>query len=135
MLCPKCAHAMSAISATYGARVERCDHCHGILCSDAALSQLHRQWFFWPKSDTAGFDTGAAADGRRWNRIQDVACPACGKAMSVVGAPGQQHIELERCNGCGLTFFDAGEMTDLRYKTFADWVRDRLHALKPGAAS
>ena len=130
MQCPKCRHPMEAVVAPYGATVERCEHCAGIVCNDHALTMLQRQWFFWPRSDTRSVDVGRAADGRKWNALREIACPSCAQGMVTVNAPGQEHIELERCTDCSLTFFDAGEMTDLRYRTLADWVRGWVHSLR-----
>lgn len=128
MNCPKCNHTMVAVPAPKGLAVERCDRCGGLLCSDAALAGLERHWFLWPTSSIDDIDTGKPSDGRRWNTMRRIACPSCGSPMTAENAADQTHIELERCASCQLTFFDAGEMTDLRYKTFADWIRDRLHA-------
>ena len=49
--------------------------------------------------------------------------PAAAQRCAAVQAQGQEHIRLDRCDPCRLTFFDAGEMTDLRYDTLADTVR------------
>jgi len=126
MQCPKCNSPMLEIPAAYATSVSRCENCHGIACQDDALSSLQRQWFLWPKHDPREIDSGTAREGRRWNELKDVACPGCGAAMCTVQAPGQEHIRLDRCNPCGLTFFDAGEMSDLRYETLADSVRGMI---------
>jgi len=130
MQCPKCGAAMNEVPAGFAATIHRCESCHGIACNDDALEDLQRQWFLWPKHDTRDLDTGMARDGRRWNEKVDVPCPACGAAMHRAQAPGQEHIRLDRCTPCGLTFFDAGEMTDLRYDTLADTVRGIIARLR-----
>jgi uncharacterized protein len=130
MQCPKCRQAMAPVAAPYGATVERCGACAAIVCNDHALTMLQRQWFLWPESDPRSLDVGSVAEGRRWNALREVACPSCAKPMVTVTAPGQEHIDLERCAPCGLTLFDAGEMTDLRYRTMADWVRGWARAAR-----
>ena len=40
------------------------------------------------------------------------------------------NIRLDRCAPCGITYFDAGEMTDLRYDTLADTVRGLIARLR-----
>jgi Zn-finger nucleic acid-binding protein len=114
---------MNAVPVASGAQVERCDRCHGIACGDRALSALQRQWFLWPKADPNLIDPGGSSEGRRWARMTDVSCPACGQAMQTVEVPGQEHIRLDRCEACALTFFDAGEMTDMRFMTLSDSLR------------
>jgi hypothetical protein len=123
---------MTSVQAGYAASVERCDVCHGIACSDGALADLQRQWYLWPRHDSAALDSGAARDGRRWNELAEVACPSCSRAMQVVRPEGQVHIRLDRCASCQLTFFDAGEMTDLRYETLADTFRGLIARWRGG---
>ena len=129
MQCPKCRSSMTQVPVAHGAHVERCDRCHGIACNDHALSALQRQWLLWPKADPRTVDQGSPGEGRRWDTITDVACPGCGRTMQVVEAPGQEHIRLDRCAACGMTFFDAGEMTDLRFQTLSDTLRRLLKRL------
>ena len=122
--CPKCNSPMSLVPVAAGAGVERCDGCHGIVCSDVALSALQRHWFLWPRTDPTDVDPGPARVGRRWDRVAHVPCPACAKTMTRTEVAEQEHIQLDRCEPCGLTFFDAGEMTDMRFRTLADvWRR------------
>jgi hypothetical protein len=123
---------MTSVPAGYAATVERCDRCHGIACSDDALANLQRQWFLWPKHDPAELDPGRARDGRRWNEVTEVPCPSCGRAMQLFKPAGQAHIRLDRCAPCQLTFFDAGEMTDLRYETLADNFRGLIARWRGG---
>jgi hypothetical protein len=106
MQCPKCGSALSPFSAGFSATIHRCENCHGIACSDDALSDLQRQWFLWPKHDPREIDPGARREGRRWNEKSDVPCR--------------------------MTFFDAGEMTDLRFDTLADSLRGLMARLRGG---
>jgi hypothetical protein len=119
---------MQLIASGAAGNVQRCTGCHGIACDDLALSNLQRHWFHWSQSDMRSIDTGSAAEGRLWNALRDVSCPQCSRGMRRVSVPEQTHLELDRCVDCSLTFFDAGEMTDYRYRTFAGWARDWLHA-------
>jgi acetone carboxylase gamma subunit len=121
---------MNTVPAGFAATINRCERCHGIACNDDALSDLQRQWFLWPKHDTRELDPGLAREGRRWNEMTEVQCPGCGKQMHTIEATGQEHIRLDRCTPCGITFFDAGEMTDMRYDTLADAVRGLIARLR-----
>jgi hypothetical protein len=121
---------MTPVPAGTVSTVQRCDHCRGIACRDEALADLQRQWFLWPKHDTRDLDPGAARTGKRWDKMTDVPCPMCGKTMRHEQAPGQEHIRLDRCGPCGITFFDAGEITDLRYDTLADTLRGLIAKLR-----
>ena len=58
--------------------------------------------------------------------------PRLRRTMRTVQAQGQEHIRLDRCDPCRLTFFDAGEMTDLRYDTLADTVRALVARIRGG---
>jgi NAD-dependent SIR2 family protein deacetylase len=77
----------------------------------------------WPRSDPRTIDTGASGVGREWNALADVSCPSCGSSMVRTVVPEQPHIEIERCPACEGVFFDAGELTDLRYVTLVDFIR------------
>lgn len=133
MLCPKCGSTMHPVDASYGETVERCGHCKGLFSSERALALMQRHWFHWPRGGVERIDSGDPAVGREYDAITHVDCPGCGTHMSHVAHPEQTHIALERCPGCHGVFFDAGELTDLRYKTFADWVRDRFSSTaRPG---
>ena len=135
MKCPKCSGALSRIEAAYGSTVERCDSCQGVFVGVGALDMLQREWFLWPRSDPSTIDAGDPRIGKRLDTIADIDCPGCGVRMLPISVKDQQHIWLERCPGCGGVFFDAGELTDLRYKTLADWVRSYLKGPRsaPGA--
>lgn len=128
MICPKCNSVMSAVAASYGESVDRCEQCRGLFVSEKALALIQREWFRWPKLDTGRIDSGEPAVGARYDDVGPIDCPACGTRMAQVCAPEQSHIWLEQCGNCSGLFFDAGELTDLRYTTFLDWLRD---ALKP----
>ncbi len=115
---------MQPVEALHDATVDRCERCHGLFVSERALAQLQRNWFLWPSSSPRGIDCGSRSIGRRYDSTGAIDCPACGAPMSGITAPEQAHLWLEQCGACHGVFFDAGELTDLRYTTLADWVRD-----------
>ncbi len=103
----------------------RCENCHGLFCSEAALNSIQRAWFESPGVKTEkDIDTGHTSTGRYFNERGQITCPSCGTWMDDVTVEDQTHIWFEHCSNCGGAFFDAGELTDLRYKTLADTVRD-----------
>ena len=117
---------MSGVAAVHGKTVDRCGHCHGLFVSRDALELLRRDWFLWPKSESHRVDSGDPRVGKRFDRMGKIDCPACGFPMSAASVRDQPHIWVEHCPACEGVFFDAGELTDLRYDTLADWVRDFL---------
>ena len=126
---------MTEILATDAKTVDRCEGCRGLFVSRKALQGLERNWFLWPASDTHAVDSGDPEMGKRFDRIENINCPACESAMRPISVPDQPHIWLEQCAACEGMFFDAGELTDLRYHTMADRVRDFLKGPRPGAVS
>ncbi len=126
MKCSKCGSSMQAVRTAYNETVERCDRCHGLFVSRDALSLLEKDWALWPKSDSHSVDSGDPAIGKRFDEIGDIDCPKCEVRMRPISVDDQPHIWLEQCPACQGVFFDAGELTDLRYNTMADWVRDYL---------
>jgi hypothetical protein len=73
-------------------------------------------------------DTGKASEGKKWDNVDDAACPRCGKDMEKVADPDQPHIWYEVCKDHGL-FMDAGEFTDYKSETLADWFRSLIKGL------
>ena len=134
MQCPKCHEMMEEIHAAYKDYAHRCQSCHGLFISQSALSSIRREWFIWPKLKTEEYiDIGSEAEGRDYDTVDDIACPSCATLMAHVSVDEQPHIWLEQCDECGGIFFDAGELTDARYRTFRDWIRDRVKGKRRGA--
>jgi len=67
-------------------------------------------------------DSGDSELGRTWNSVDDIACPRCGKDMEKTADRKQSHIWYEVCDEHGI-FMDAGEFTDYKHETLADWFR------------
>ncbi|MGI9292224.1 MAG: zf-TFIIB domain-containing protein [Gammaproteobacteria bacterium] len=133
MKCPKCEAAMREVPTRYKLAVQRCALCLGLFVSKEALAELSREWFESSKSEAIeDIDFGHASSGKRHDGITDINCPKCAEQMEHVYIEEQQHIWVEQCRSCEGIYFDAGELTDLRYKTFADWVRDRIKGKSPG---
>lgn len=126
MKCSKCDAQMTQVTAAYGETVGRCDNCHGLFVSRDAFAMLERDWLLWPKSDSHSVDAGHPRVGKRFDKISEIDCPACGTRMEPISMPDQQHIWVEQCPLCDGVFFDAGELTDLRYHTMRDWLRGFL---------
>ena len=71
----------------------------------------------------AVLDTGNPAVGSRLNKAVNVACPEGHGLMQKKTDPDQTHICYEECTTCHGIFLDAGEFTDLKFKTLVDWLR------------
>ena len=116
--CPKCGHGMSEVS--YGdITVDRCSHCLGLWFDTGEADQLKARWM----GDTV--DTGFADEGRKWDSVEDIACPRCHRDMEKASDPKQPHIWYETCGEHGL-FMDAGEFTDYKHETLMDRFRSMI---------
>ena len=119
--CPKCNGELESKSVEEGITVERCNKCHGLLVPAGVTRKLLAIW-----SPDTNVDTGPAAIGKKYDRIDDIECPRCKLKMDKVEDPTQPHIWYESCAACGASFFDAGELTDLKEKTLSDIFKNLL---------
>lgn len=117
--CPKCGHGMDEI--TYGGDlvIDRCTNCLGLWFDEGEAELLKSKWM------GDALDTGSASDGKKWDAVEDIACPRCGKDMDKASDPDQPHIWYEVCTDHGM-FMDAGEFTDFKNETLADWFRSMI---------
>ena len=117
--CPKCGHGMEEV--TYGGDVviDRCSHCAGLWFDNGEAERLKGKWM----GDV--LDKGDPIKGKQWDSVEDVACPRCGKDMQKGSDPKQTDIWYEFCEEHG-TFMDAGEFTDYKHETLADWFRSLI---------
>ncbi|MEH6590405.1 MAG: zf-TFIIB domain-containing protein [Halioglobus sp.] len=113
--CPKCRHGMEEI--TYGdVTIDRCTNCGGLWFDEDEADRLKNKWM------GDALDTGHAGEGKKWDTVEDISCPRCGKDMHKSADPEQTHIWYEVCDEHGM-FMDAGEFTDYKHETLADWFR------------
>lgn len=114
--CPKCGHGMTEI--TYGGDVviDRCTNCDGLWFDSGEAELLKNKWM------GDALDMGDAKKGKQWDSVEDIACPRCGKDMVKTADPVQSHVWYETCPEHGM-FMDAGEFTDYKHETLADWFR------------
>lgn len=127
---------MENVHAAYEEHVSRCRACKGLFVPSAAMAQMCREWFLWPRSKSErGIDTGKKATGRTFDAVVDIECPVCHTRMAHVVVEDQEHITLEQCGSCEGIFFDAGELTDTRYRTVADWVRGLVDRKRGGKSA
>jgi hypothetical protein len=71
----------------------------------------------------AVLDIGNPAVGARLNKAVNISCPDGHGLMEKRSDPEQPHICYEECVTCRFVFLDAGEFTDLKFKTLMDLVR------------
>ena len=114
--CPKCGHGMDEITYGKDLAIDRCTHCKGLWFDTGEAERLKSMWM------GDALDTGDAEDGKKWDAVEDIACPRCAKDMEKVSDPIQPHIWYETCSEHG-TFMDAGEFTDFKHETLADRFR------------
>jgi Zn-finger nucleic acid-binding protein len=118
MACPKCEHGM--VEYTYGGiAIDRCSNCMGLWFDSGEAEQLKDRWM----GDV--LDPGDVGEGKKWDAVEDIACPRCGKVMQKTSDPEQRHIWYERCEEHGM-FMDAGEFTDYKHETLMDKFRSLI---------
>jgi Zn-finger nucleic acid-binding protein len=117
--CPKCAHGMEEISYGGDLKIDRCTNCKGLWFDPGEAELLKGKWM------GDALDTGSSEEGKKWDAVEDIACPRCGQGMEKTSDPSQSHIWYEVCNEHGM-FMDAGEFTDFKHETLADWFRGMI---------
>ncbi len=116
MQCPKCEGPMLRVS-VQGYEVDRCERCGGLWFDLREHEHLARA------ARNTRIDTGDPAKGREMNTTRDILCPRDHSTLIPMSVLGQPHIQIERCNVCGGSFFDAGEFRDYKEITAAEWLR------------
>tara|TARA_R110002110_G_scaffold205066_5_gene416875 strand:+ start:61955 stop:62299 length:345 start_codon:yes stop_codon:yes gene_type:complete len=99
--------------------IDRCSNCSGLWFDHGEAEMLKSRWM------GDALDTGDAEMGRKWDAVDDIACPRCHQDMDKAADPDQPHIWYEVCREHGL-FMDAGEFTDFKHETLADWFRSLI---------
>lgn len=113
--CPKCRHGMEEV--TYqDITIDRCTHCQGLWFDGDEAQQLRKI----EGSET--LDKGKSALGRKYDSVEDINCPRCGRTMEKSFHWKQTHIWYEICREHGI-FMDAGEFTDFKFETLMDLFR------------
>ncbi len=79
----------------------------------------------------AVLDVGDPKVGQRLDRVDDIMCPEGHGPLNKAVDADQSHIWFEECATCQGIFLDAGEFTDMKYKT----LMDRVRALRKGPRS
>ncbi len=106
--CPKCDGLMRELKADE-IMIDRCEKCYGIW-----LDKGERVKILKDASLVAGADIGTKEQGEAQNEVTEIDCPRCAKPMQHVADRGQKHIGFEFCRECQGSYFDAGELTDLK---------------------
>jgi Zn-finger nucleic acid-binding protein len=113
--CPKCQGKMERVASASG-EVERCADCKG-LWFDRLEDQRQA-------ANAKVLDTGDAARGERFNKVDRISCPVCPNTpLTRMVDNDQPHIWFEACPSCNGRFFDAGEFRDLSEKTLGDVIK------------
>ncbi len=121
--CPKCGHGMEEVAYGGDVLIDRCTNCQGLWFDQGEADLLKGKWM------GEALDTGKASKGKKWNDVEDVDCPRCGKQMDKASDPDQPHIWYEVCTDHGM-FMDAGEFSDFKHETLSDWFRSLIKGLR-----
>ncbi len=126
MDCPKCHAEMNerTMRTLKGpVTFDQCSSCKGFWFDTGEAEKLKDQW----RPDF--IDDGDPEVGKEFNKIREVDCPRCGKAMHLVSDPKQRHIQLETCSEHGV-FMDAGEFRDYKNETLMDIFRGAISVIR-----
>lgn len=126
MECPKCTGRLKPV--TYGDNIaaHRCDVCAGLWCKPEALLNMKREWM-----SEAVLDTGDPRIGAKLDGVANVPCPEGHGEMVQTMDTEQTHIWYETCETCRGIYLDAGEFTDLKFRTLMDRVRGLVKGPRP----
>ncbi|MFZ5842786.1 MAG: zf-TFIIB domain-containing protein [Pseudomonadota bacterium] len=118
MKCPKCKAPMDNV-VLEGVQIERCSGCKGLWFDaneEVLLSKIQHAEML---------DLGLASLGKEFNNEEPIYCPRCGTSSQLhkLQDKKQPHIEIDRCNTCNGTFFDAGEFTDFKKHDVLDFFK------------
>ncbi len=116
--CPKCNGELEAKSAGNDISVQQCNKCKGLFVPPGVTHKILDNW-----SAKENPDSGSVEVGQRFDKVDEIKCPKCNVQMDKIQDQDQPHIWTENCPVCGSTFFDAGEMTDLKEKTLSDLLK------------
>lgn len=117
MDCPKCDSKMEKVTFKE-IEVDRCTGCKGLWFDMLEHEDLKHI------EDSENIDTGDAATGRQYNKIDKINCPVCNSSMIRMVDQDQSHIWFESCSTCYGVFFDAGEFRDYKEVSIMDFIRD-----------
>jgi len=118
MDCTKCSQKLEH-KTFKGVEVDRCTGCFGLFCSPEAI-EMSKDVYLSERV----LDIGYESTGERFDKVGNINCPACDVKMDQISDPEQTHIWIEVCPQCEKLFLDAGELTDLKYVTMMDKIRD-----------
>ena len=116
--CPKCKGELEPRSYGDNISLSQCNKCKGLFIPAGATHKILESW-----SAKENPDTGSIELGKRFDKVNDIKCPKCNIPMDRIQDLDQPHIWTENCSVCGSTFFDAGELTDLKEKTLSDFLK------------
>ncbi len=116
--CPKCKGEFDTRTVAEDISVQQCNNCHGLFVPPGTTKKLKDIW-----GPDTNVDTGSEKVGQRYDGIDDIECPKCHIKMDKIEDLDQPHIWIENCAMCGSTFYDAGELTDLKEKTLSDFFK------------
>lgn len=122
MVCPKCDHAMETVTFE-DVNVDRCTYCGGLWFDSMEAEHMKAL------EGSESIDTGHPKDGKHFDENRRIDCPDCHTPMISMVDREQPHIHFESCKVCYGVYFDAGEFTDWKTKTFLDYFRDLLARL------
>lgn len=126
MNCPKCTGTLEPKSYGEHILVHRCNSCAGLWCQPEVVLQVHREWMA-----EVELDIGDPEIGEQLDALDNIQCPEGHGLMQKLADDRQTHIWFEACSTCDGMFFDAGEITDLKFDTFLDRVRGFLKGRRP----
>lgn len=124
MDCPKCDAPMEEVFFEE-IGVDRCTNCKGLWFDKYEQGDMEEA------KGSEELDGGDPEVGKQHNEKGRYPCPKCRGTMVRLADHRQHHIWYEKCVKCRGSFFDAGEFTDLRDHTIADFFKDLATPERP----
>ena len=116
--CPKCRADMRPITHE-SVEVDRCTRCGGLWFDILEYEDLRSM------DGSERIDSGDARVGARLDDQAKAFCPNDGSRLTRMVVADQPHIWYEMCPVCHGAFFDAGEFSDFKERSFAEAILKR----------
>ncbi|PIE19753.1 MAG: hypothetical protein CSA65_01095 [Proteobacteria bacterium] len=104
--CPKCATPMRA-EIHLGVEIDRCPDCKGLFFDAGELETILEQ------HGGAGIDEAPFSNVASDHDLVPAVCPRCKQPMSGGLGPAKR-LRIDRCEPCGATFLDQGELSTIQ---------------------
>jgi Zn-finger nucleic acid-binding protein len=104
--CPKCTTPMGN-ETHLGVEIDRCPDCKGLFFDAGELERV------LAAHGGAGIDEAGLSKVASDHDLAPANCPRCEQPMTAGSGPAKR-MRVDRCDGCGATFLDQGELSTIQ---------------------